>query len=219
MSDYMCKFQCVHAYVSFCLFLPISPSLFLSFPLFFLSYFLFLFSPFWFFFFLLKSMCLLDPFPFLSSLSSSKWSLPVEIIFTFLLPLSVLVIRPLFFQRQLCSLHQLGHNPLFWLCALSSFCYYTPRCDSCSSADAPTSLMYAVRERERERESVTHGQLATTLIYARTYIWGCPCGVIVKSLGCGIVVSEFELQSRYYVHFLTNTLEKGMNPLILPVMG
>ena len=34
-----------------------------------------------------------------------------------------------------------------------------------------------------------------------------------------IVVSEFELQSRYYVHFLENTTEKGMNPLILPSVG
>ena len=42
---------------------------------------------------------------------------------------------------------------------------------------------------------------------------------MLKVLDCGIVVSEFELQSRYYVHFQTNTLGKGMNPLILPAMG
>ena len=41
----------------------------------------------------------------------------------------------------------------------------------------------------------------------------------LKALNCGIVVSEFELQSSYYVHFRTNTLGKGMNPLILPAMG
>ena len=35
---------------------------------------------------------------------------------------------------------------------------------------------------------------------------------MVKVLDCGIVVSEFELQSHYYVHFQTNTL-------ILPAMG
>ena len=40
----------------------------------------------------------------------------------------------------------------------------------------------------------------------------CPRGVMVKVLDCEIVVSEFELQSRYYVHFRTNTLEKGMYP-------
>ena len=49
--------------------------------------------------------------------------------------------------------------------------------------------------------------------------WGCPRGVMVKAMDCGIVVREFELQSRYYVHFWANTLVKGMNPLILPAMG
>ena len=38
-------------------------------------------------------------------------------------------------------------------------------------------------------------------------------------LGCNVVVSEFELYSRSYVHFQINTLWKGMNPLILPAMG
>ena len=49
--------------------------------------------------------------------------------------------------------------------------------------------------------------------------WGCPRGVMVKAMDCGIVVSEFVLQSRYYVHFRANTLGKGTNPLILPAMG
>ena len=47
-------------------------------------------------------------------------------------------------------------------------------------------------------------------------LWGCPRGVMVKAMNCGIVVREFVLQSRYYVHFRANTLGKGMNPLILP---
>ena len=42
---------------------------------------------------------------------------------------------------------------------------------------------------------------------------------MVKAMDCEIIVSEFELQLRYYVHFQTNTLEKGMNPLILRAMG
>ena len=42
---------------------------------------------------------------------------------------------------------------------------------------------------------------------------------MVKAMNCGIVVREFVLQSRYYVHFRTNTLGKGMNPLIFPAMG
>ena len=48
---------------------------------------------------------------------------------------------------------------------------------------------------------------------------GCPSGVMVKAMDCGIVVSEFVLQSRYYVDFGANILGKGMNPLILPAMG
>ena len=47
----------------------------------------------------------------------------------------------------------------------------------------------------------------------------CPRGVMVKAMDCGIVVSEFVLQLRYYVHICANNLGKGMNPLILPAMG
>ena len=42
---------------------------------------------------------------------------------------------------------------------------------------------------------------------------------MIKAMYYGIVVSEFELQSRYYVHFRTNTLGKRMSVLILPAMG
>ena len=44
-------------------------------------------------------------------------------------------------------------------------------------------------------------------------------GVIIKALDYRIVVNEFELLSRYYVHFRKNTLMKGTNPLIFPAMG
>ena len=37
---------------------------------------------------------------------------------------------------------------------------------------------------------------------------------MVKELECGIVVSEFELQSRYSVHFQANTHGKVINPLV-----
>ena len=46
-----------------------------------------------------------------------------------------------------------------------------------------------------------------------------PRGVIIKAIDWGIVISKFELHSRYYVHFRKNTIGKGMNPLILPAMG
>ena len=53
-------------------------------------------------------------------------------------------------------------------------------------------------------------------IYLFNFLRGCPRGVMVK---CGIVVSEFVIQSFYYVRFRANTLGKGMNALILPVMS
>ena len=43
---------------------------------------------------------------------------------------------------------------------------------------------------------------------------GCPRGVMVKALDCGIVVREF-----YYVHFRANTLGKGMNTPYPPSYG
>ena len=66
-------------------------------------------------------------------------------------------------------------------------------------------------------------QILLTIIYTtsnttnndRVY----PLGVIVKAMDCGIVVSEFEPHSFYYIHSLTNTLEKGMNFFTLPDMG
>ena len=42
---------------------------------------------------------------------------------------------------------------------------------------------------------------------------GCPCGIMVKGMDCRIVVSEFVLQSHYYVHFQANTLGKVRTPL------
>ena len=43
------------------------------------------------------------------------------------------------------------------------------------------------------------------------YHWGCSCGAMVKAVDYRIVVSEIELQSRYYAYFRTNTLGKGTN--------
>ena len=41
---------------------------------------------------------------------------------------------------------------------------------------------------------------------------GCPRGVMVKAMDCGIVVSEFVLQSCYYVHFKQMHLGKYEPP-------
>ena len=56
----------------------------------------------------------------------------------------------------------------------------------------------------------------TVIIYI---VGGGPRDVMVKVMDSGMVVSKFKLQSRYYVHFWTNTLRKGMNSLTLPAMG
>ena len=58
-----------------------------------------------------------------------------------------------------------------------------------------------------------------TGIHSQTCTGRCPCGVMVEEMNFGIIVSEFELQLCYYIHFQTNTLGKGMMPLILPAMG
>ena len=78
----------------------------------------------------------------------------------------------------------------------------------------------------RRNKSMTSRILTTPRIleYVRTNNYrqpyylsmGCPRGVMVKAMNCGIVVREFVLQSCDYVHFRANTLGKGMNPLILP---
>ena len=39
-----------------------------------------------------------------------------------------------------------------------------------------------------------------------------PRGVMVKAVDCGIVVREFVLQSRYYIHFRANTLGERYEP-------
>ena len=44
-------------------------------------------------------------------------------------------------------------------------------------------------------------------------------GVVAKVPGCDIVVNEFELQSRYIIHFRTNTIGKGINHLISRAMN
>ena len=48
---------------------------------------------------------------------------------------------------------------------------------------------------------------------------GCPHGVMIKAMDCGIVVSEFKLQSSYYVHFRTNTLRQSYETPYPPSYG
>ena len=44
--------------------------------------------------------------------------------------------------------------------------------------------------------------------------WESFCGVVVNEQVCDIVVNKFKVLPCYYVLFETNTLQKGMNPLI-----
>ena len=51
--------------------------------------------------------------------------------------------------------------------------------------------------------------------YVANFYWESPRGVQDNVLNYVIVVSEFELQSHYYVHIRINTIGKGMN-LVIP---
>ena len=44
-------------------------------------------------------------------------------------------------------------------------------------------------------------------------------GVMVNMLDYSLKVNEFKFQSHYDVPFRSNTLEKGVNPFILPTIG
>ena len=43
-------------------------------------------------------------------------------------------------------------------------------------------------------------------------------GIVANVMACCIVISRFELQFRYYVHFRSNTLRECINFLISPSM-
>ena len=70
-----------------------------------------------------------------------------------------------------------------------------------------SSVKYAGRESKKHIFG-WRGQTIATNILNKTYLCACRrCpGVMVKAMDCEILVSEFVLQSRYYVHFRTNTL-------------
>ena len=43
-------------------------------------------------------------------------------------------------------------------------------------------------------------------------------GIMVKVLDSGLEISDFKIQSYYYVYFQTNTLGKYLKPLISPAI-
>ena len=93
----------------------------------------------------------------------------------------------------------------------------------CSPEDLPEAMNDREKWRERVRDIPASGTTWWWWWWHLSICLNCmlmgPHGVMVKALDCGIVISAFELQLRYYVHFRTNTLGKGMNPLILPTMS
>ena len=48
---------------------------------------------------------------------------------------------------------------------------------------------------------------------------GCSRGIMVKAMDCGIVVSEFVLQARYYVHFRAKYPWERYEPPYAPSYG
>ena len=57
--------------------------------------------------------------------------------------------------------------------------------------------------------------VSITLVYTFEVTFrGSPHRVMTDVLNCNIIINEFDLQSRYYVHFLPITLGKGMKPVI-----
>ena len=60
-----------------------------------------------------------------------------------------------------------------------------------------------------KEDIIFHTSLSLKNNVASTRYWSHR-GVVAKVQNCNIVVSEFEIQSRYYVHFRTNTLKKNV---------
>ena len=57
------------------------------------------------------------------------------------------------------------------------------------------------------------------LVYKMSGCFVSPRSAVANVLDCDNVVSEFELQSSYYIHFRIDTFGKGINPLLPMNMG
>ena len=74
-----------------------------------------------------------------------------------------------------------------------------------------TVTAYVTQFRSLIHSVLSRTKVAGSVIIVVREIHYC---VVAKVWNCNSVVSEFELQSRTYVHFQTNTVGKGMNTLI-----
>ena len=76
---------------------------------------------------------------------------------------------------------------------------------------------YVKRTKRRERERERNRQRRRGIDCGFKINGGSPRDVVANVLDSDIVVSEFELQSRHYIHFRTYTHAKGMNLLFPPL--
>ena len=84
----------------------------------------------------------------------------------------------------------------------------------------PVSLIITQKQVEKpihiKRFNTKASLIAKVVVYFSSAVLtfrGSPCDIVVNVLDCDIVVSEFELHFRCYIHFRTNNLEKGMSLL------
>ena len=110
--------------------------------------------------------------------------------------------------------HKWQHKYIFWNVSHSIEAIEYTHCISVEGKD-PHPNKY-LRYDTKQSDGQAPIMLELWRMQITSWCNGCPRGVMVKAMNCGIVVREFVLQSRYYVHFRANTLGKGMNPLILP---
>ena len=89
--------------------------------------------------------------------------------------------------------------------------YSTSKTDWVSTLRVNVNIII-INMRERHLKRFCDTVLSCFLAVFKITSWACPHGVMVKAMDCGILVSEYELQSYYYSQFQTNTL-------ILPVLG
>ena len=130
----------------------------------------------------------------------------------------------LFHYQKSCQTKEIKMD-LFYFELLNCNTYIDPYIDL--HITTPTNMTIVIYIHTHTRSTHNHVYIYVYMYvcmytHTHTHIYGerrVPCGVMVKVMDYGIVVSEFVLQSRYYVHFRANTLGKGMNPLILPAMG
>ena len=100
----------------------------------------------------------------------------------------------------------------------------TPRCSSYWKGSLLVLFDYGRQLTYFMNISSRHNQDRNEIKFANRKMYPSKKGgvlvvVMVKAMDCGIVVREFVLQSRYYVHFRANILGKGIEPPYPPSYG